>query len=332
MVKQMQTRETKAGLPPLDESWWEAVMAEDEAKNAIASLRKPASPNPRANSSRPAADLLAIDWSKAMEIYESDQLVTLLVTSYNRGGLLVNGDGLQGFVPVSHLLDAPAASVEVEDWLAAYLDHPLRLKIIECDPERGRVVFSERAALAEPGTRNSLLQRLRPGDCVTGSVTNITDFGVFVDLGGVEGLVHVSEISWGRVHHPADVVIIGQPVEVYIIHVDRERARIALSLKRLYPNPWETAESRYYPGQVTEAVVTSIVPFGAFARLEEGLDGLIHLSEMDCDGVSTHPTDFLQEGQHIQVRVLHVDGTRQRLGLSLKQLYSTEVNEAAKEN
>jgi small subunit ribosomal protein S1 len=318
MVKHMQYRETRAGLPPLDESWWEAVMAEDEAKNTVASTRKPAPLNLRTNNSRTVVDMPSIDWTKALEIYEGDQLVTLLVTSFNRGGLLVNGDGLQGFVPVSHLLDTPMVSVEVEDWLVTYLDHSLRLKIIECDPERGRVVFSERAALAEPGTRNSLLQRLRPGDCVTGSVTNITDFGIFVDLGGVEGLVHVSEISWGRVHHPADVVIIGQPVEVYVIHVDRERARIALSLKRLYPNPWETAESRYYPGQVTEAVVTSIVPFGAFARLEEGLDGLIHLSEMECDGVSTYPADILEEGQRIQVRVLHVDGTRQRLGLSLK--------------
>jgi small subunit ribosomal protein S1 len=318
MVKHMQIRETKAGLPPLDESWWEAVMAEDEAKNSSPPVHKPASPNPRANSSRPAADLPPINWSKALEIYENDQLVTLLVTSYNRGGLLVNGDGLQGFVPISHLVDAPATSAEIEEWLVAYLDQSLRLKIIECDPERGRVVFSERAALAEPGTRNSLLQRLQPGDCVTGSVTNITDFGVFVDLGGVEGLVHVSEISWGRVHHPADVVFVGQPVQVYIIQVDRERARIALSLKRLCPNPWETAEARYYAGQTTEAVVTSIVPFGAFARLEEGLDGLIHLSEMDCDGVNVHPTDVLQEGQRIQVRVLHVDGTRQRLGLSLK--------------
>jgi small subunit ribosomal protein S1 len=115
MVKHIQFRETKAGLPPLDESWWEAVMAEDEAKNTTAPVRKLASPNPRANNSRSTADLPSIDWSKALEIYESDQLVTLLVTSYNRGGLLVNGDGLQGFVPVSHLIDAPTASVEVED-------------------------------------------------------------------------------------------------------------------------------------------------------------------------------------------------------------------------
>jgi small subunit ribosomal protein S1 len=347
MVKQIQSRETQAGLPPMDESWWEAVMAEDEAKSSAsrsALSRKLVQAGnglgcthpQHANHKRPTPDGCThpqsplVDWSKAAEIYERDQLVTLQVTSYNRGGLLVNGDGLQGFVPVSHLVEAPVEGNEPsdvltrsdelirDDWLAGYLNKLLCLKIIECDPERGRVVFSERAALAEPGTRNSLLQRLRPGDCVSGIVTNITDFGVFVDLGGVEGLVHVSEISWGRVHHPTDVVAIGQDVQVFVIQVDRERARIALSVKRLYPNPWETAEKRYYPGQVTEATVTSLVPFGAFARLEDGLDGLIHISEIECNGVDTQTANVLQEGQHILVRVLHVDGTHQRLGLSLK--------------
>jgi small subunit ribosomal protein S1 len=259
----------------------------------------------------------AVDWGRALELYEGDQLATLLVTGYNRGGLLVNGEGLQGFVPVSHLIDMPADAGDPEAWLISYLERSLCLKIIECDPERGRVVFSERAALAEPGTRNSLLQMLKPGDRVTGAVTNITDFGVFVDLGGVEGLVHVSEISWGRVHHPADVVAVGQQVQVYVIHIDRERARVALSLKRLYPNPWETAEERFFPGQETEAVITSIVPFGAFARLEEGLDGLIHVSEIECQ--EDPPADLqLYEGQCVRVRVLHVDGARQRLGLSLR--------------
>lgn len=332
MARQIHAQEIHAGLPPMDESWWEAVMAEDEAKNATILSRKPAQAGngaagahlQRANHKRTPPEPPTVDWSKATEIYESDQLVTLQVISNNRGGLLVSGDGLQGFVPVSHLVDAPADFGESadanlrDDWLAGYLNQSLCLKIIECDPDRGRVVFSERAALAQPGTRNSLLQSLRPGDYARGVVTNITDFGVFVDLGGVEGLVHVSEISWGRVHHPTDVVAVGQDVPVYVIQVDRERARIALSLKRLHPNPWETAEKRYYPGQLTEAVVTSIVPFGAFARLEEGLDGLIHISEMECEDGDPQPADILREGQQIQVRVLHVDGARQRLGLSLK--------------
>lgn len=321
------TRDTHVEPPPMDESWWEAIMAEDEVKSPVL-ISKKSSPSPAI--ARPIhqyqpGEQPALDWDMALEIYQTDQTVSLCVTSFNRGGLLVSGNGLQGFVPVSHLVDAPmrggiseADINEPEEWLSSYLELSLRLKIIECDPDRGRVVFSERAALAEPGTRNNILQGLQPGDKVTGEVTNITDFGVFVDLGGVEGLVHVSEISWGRVHHPADVVTIGQIVQVYVIQVDRERARIALSLKRLFPNPWETANERYFPGQITSAVVTSIVPFGAFARLEEGLDGLIHVTEMDCDGVHILPGDLLREGQDIQVRVLHVDGARQRLGLSLK--------------
>ena len=320
MVKQATIREDRAAPLPLDESWWDAVMAEDESRISTLPTRKqPATiANLRGKEAKQPNEWPVVDWEKALETYQNDQTVALLVTGFNRGGLLVSGEGLQGFVPVSHLVDTTNDDADTEEWLATYLERSLRLKVIECDPERGRVVFSERAALAEPGTRNLLMQHLQPADTVVGMVTNITDFGVFVDLGGVEGLVHVSEISWGRVHHPADVVVIGQQVRVYIIQVDRERARIALSLKRLHPNPWETAETRYFPGQVTQAVVTSIVPFGAFARLEEGLDGLIHISEMECDGEQSLPADILQEGQQIQVRVLHVDGTRQRLGLSLR--------------
>ena len=204
-----------------------------------------------------------------------------------------------------------------ESILEQYKDIQINLKIIECDQDRGRIVFSERAAQASPGSRKRLLENLSPGDCTWGTVTNITDFGVFVDLGGVEGLVHVSEISWGRVHHPSDVVSLGQDVEIYVIQIDQDRARIALSLKRLKPNPWETAEERYYVGQITEAVVTSIVPFGAFARLEEGLDGLIHISEFGHLDSRQQKDCGLSEGQQIKVRVLHVDASKQRLGLSL---------------
>jgi small subunit ribosomal protein S1 len=178
------------------------------------------------------------------------------------------------------------------------------------------VVFSERAALASTGRRNQLLRELTPGDCIQGIVTNITDFGVFVDLGGVEGLVHVSEISWGRVRHPTDAVEVGQRVTAYVIQIDKERTRIALSLKRLCDNPWEHADERYQPGQVVQAVVTSVVPFGAFARLEEGLDGLIHITEMSESG-SIPPEQIVEEGQNVTVRVLHIDAQRQRLGLSL---------------
>jgi len=315
------TNELSEGPPPLDESWWDAVMAEEGA-------HKPTSPrsgstrpttNDKASAAHTAEHPTPVDWDMAIELYESDKIVTLQVSGYNRGGLLVNGDGLQGFVPVSHLVELPAekSAAEQELALSEYVGRDLELKIIECDPSRGRVVYSERAALAEPGSRNTLLHQLQSGQCVQGTVTNITDFGVFVDLGGVEGLVHVSEISWGRVRHPADVVQYGEPLQVQVINVDPERSRVALSIKRLNQNPWETAETRYFPGQVTEAVITSLVPFGAFARLEEGLDGLIHISEINSGNPPANLNNLLQEGQRVTVRVLHVDSANQRLGLSM---------------
>ncbi|HEX7972819.1 MAG TPA: S1 RNA-binding domain-containing protein [Anaerolineales bacterium] len=323
MVNKLHHRETQGEPPPLDESWWEAVLAEDEAegKSFNSKTLTPSGPTGKASASANAAnDSAPMNWAKAIELYEKDEALNLDVTGYNRGGLLVCGAELQGFVPVSHLVEMPCQKneEEQEEWLASYVGKPLLLKVIECDQERGRVVFSERAALAEAGSRNQLLQVLQTGDCVPGTVTNITDFGVFVDLGGVEGLIHVSEISWGRVRHPRDVVKLGQQVRVYVIHVEQDRARVALSLKRLCPNPWETVQSRYFPGQLTEAVITSVVPFGAFARLEEGLDGLIHVSELSYGEGGTNPNGALAEGQRVKVRVLHVDGSKQRLGLSLR--------------
>jgi small subunit ribosomal protein S1 len=304
----------------MNESWWEAVLAEDEAQH-IPLNSKFSSQNGserKYSETQNEEEIEQLDWEEASLLYEQDQVVSLTVTGCNRGGLLVQGDGLQGFVPLSHLIGIECGEDNPEDILEQYQDSQINLKIIECDPERGRIVFSERAAQASPGSRKRLLENLSPGDCTWGTVTNITDFGVFVDLGGVEGLVHVSEISWGRVHHPADVVSIGQDVEVYVIQIDQDRARIALSLKRLKPNPWETAEGRYHVGQITKAVVTSIVSFGAFARLEEGLDGLIHISEFSQLEPTEHMDFHLCEGLEIQVRVLHVDATKQRLGLSLK--------------
>ena len=310
--------ELDGGLPPLDESWWEAVLAEDKAQPTPPRASNPVPTTAKTSQARPSPDMPTVDWELAEELFSQDDVCTLQVTGYNRGGLLVGGQGLQGFVPISHLVDLTGdrAGAAAEDWGESYIGTSLGLKVIECDRERGRVVFSERAALAKSGSRNQLLQHLRIGDCITGSVTNITDFGVFVDLGGVEGLIHVSEISWGRVRHPSDVVSYGQHLRVFVLNVDQGRSRVGLSLKRLTPNPWETADTRYYPGLVTEAVITSIVPFGVFARLEDGLDGLIHISEIHRDGENSSPEDLFYEGQKVTVIVLHVDAANQRLGLS----------------
>ncbi len=318
MVNKTRYQMIREEPPSMDESWWESVLAEEEARFTPPRASEAAYSTFRTANRSSCTDPIVVDWEEACRLYEQDEKVCLNVIGYNRGGLLVNGEGLQGFVPISHLVEAPPKEIESDEWLSSYTGRSMELKVIECDQERGRVVFSERAALSEPGIRNQLLHELCPGDSVVGTVTNITDFGVFVDLGGVEGLVHVSEISWGRVHHPGDAVFLGQSLSVYVIQVDQEHARVALSVKRLHPNPWETAEARYSPGQITDAVVTSVVSFGAFARLEEGLDGLIHISEFGLLDSRAHPGDILHEGQTIRVRILHVDGIRQRLGLSLR--------------
>lgn len=318
-------KEDDEGLPPLDESWWEAVLAEED-KRLERSRTQAATQDRSEETSAKTNGHIEVDWELALELYENDEATELDVDGFNRGGLLVSSDQLQGFVPISHLVDLPAEQDEAgqEQILSSYTGRQLQLKIIECDQARGRVVFSERAALTEAGRRNQLLSQLQVGQCIEGVVTNITDFGVFVDLGGLEGLIHVSEISWGRVRHPKDVIQHGDRVKVHVINVDPERSRIALSIKRLYPNPWETAQSRYFPGQVITATITSVVPFGAFARLEEGLDGLIHISEMGQDEELVSLFDMLQEGQQVQVRVLHVDAINQRLGLSLINEESTQ--------
>ncbi|MBE9474086.1 MAG: 30S ribosomal protein S1 [Chloroflexi bacterium] len=315
MVNKTYSEGLHGGPQPLDESWWAAVLAEDEK---TAETRGDTPPSETSRGPRQAK----VNWEQARKIYDSDETVTLEVIDYNRGGLLVEGGELQGFVPISHLVNIDCdpgdqAQEERGQLLSGYLASLLKLKVIECDPARGRVVLSERAALFEPGRRMQLLENLQPTERILGTVTNVTDFGVFVDLGGLEGLIHVSELSWGRVRHPAEVVKVGEDVQVYVISIDQDRQRVALSLKRMNPNPWETAEVRYHSGQEVEAVITSVMPFGAFARLEEGLDGLIHVSEMSFGDELVKPREVVEEGQRVQVRVLHVDATKQRLGLSL---------------
>jgi small subunit ribosomal protein S1 len=294
--------------PALDEGWWASILAEEEAGGLSVPAEK------AGGQAEPP-----LSWERATILYRQDQIITLTVNGYNRGGLLVAGEGLSGFVPCSHLLDLPVLldADRREDCLSAYVGRNLRLKIIECDPEEGRIVFSERAARAEPGRRTELLDRLRPGQRVWGEVTNVTDFGAFVDLGGVEGLIHISELSWGRVAHPGDILRLGQRVEVLVLEVAPERCRIALSLKRLFDNPWETVNERYPLNRVVPATITAIVPFGAFARLEEGLEGLIHTSEIPLTP-NAEPKDVLTPGQVVQVRILLVDASRQRLGLSMR--------------
>ena len=283
----------------------------------------PPSPNTEARNAtpepEPAGELCAVNFDNARRIYQQDQIIDLTVTGYNRGGLLVEGEDLQGFVPFSHLVEMvthPDGDGR-EEFLSTFVGRSLKLKIIECVPEEGRIVFSERAARSESGCRTRLFTSLQPGMRVHGEVTNITDFGAFIDLGGVEGLIHISEMSWGRVSHPMDMLQLGDTVEVLVLDVSPERCRVALSLKRLQDNPWEMVHSRYQTNTVVPACVTTVVSFGAFARLEEGLEGLIHVSEIPLPP-GQMVKDYLAPGQQLNVRILQVDAPHQRLGLSLK--------------
>ncbi len=297
--------------PAFDDGWWESVLAEEESRAGSGTAK---SGKAGEEHNKPP-----MDWETAMALFRKDEILSVTVTGSNRGGLLVEGGNLHGFIPCSHLMDMPvqAADDARNDCLSAYDGRTLRVKIIECVPEEGRMVFSERAARAEAGKRPILFSTLQAGQRIKGEVTNVTEFGAFVDLGGVEGLIHISELSWGRVAHPNQVVKIGQQVEVLVLEVAPERCRIALSLKRLCSNPWDTVEERYPLNSVFPAVITALVPFGAFARLEEGLEGLIHTSEIPLPPDAT-VKDVITPGQTVQVRVLQVEPTRQRLGLSMR--------------
>ncbi len=315
------------GPPVLDESWWAAVMEEEE--------HQVVHPEPEIEG---GSDRRIInqgdpeDWIWARELYQKDEVVDLPVVGFNRGGLLVEARSLRGFVPLSHLMNIQP---DLEDelrikMLEDQLGKQMGLKVIEFDPERGRFVLSQRAALAGPGRRVELLSSLNPGDRVQGEVTNITRFGVFVDLGGVEGLIHVSELSWGRVGHPSDVVECGQEIEVQIISVDRGQDRVALSLKELLPDPWEQVDEHYSIEQIVEGVVTNVVKFGAFIGIDEGLEGLIHVSELG-DGSFLHPRNVLHEGEQVRVRIIHIDASDRRLGLSLRGVPQTTSEESEPE-
>jgi small subunit ribosomal protein S1 len=311
-------QEHDSAMPIVDESWWESVLAEEARHPTHTPTRSQAKAEPRSEGKPEETPKISPNWNEVKDLYQRDQIVDLKVTGCNRGGLLVEGRELYGFVPFSHLVEM-AGQVDLaerEKYLETYIGKMLRLKVIECVPEDGRIVFSERAAQAEPGKRSQLFHSLHSGECVQGTVTNITDFGVFVDLGGVEGLIHISELSWGRVIHPNQIVKMGQTLQVQVLDLSPERCRVALSLKRLAPNPWTKIGSDLSVGDVVPAQITSVLSYGAFARLDLGVEGLIHASEMPlAEGQIVK--DFLEEGQQVRVRVLHVDASRQRMGLSM---------------
>jgi small subunit ribosomal protein S1 len=313
--------------PPPDEGYWEALL--EEAELAMGGLPQPSISDELSGngvytsySQHGAKSFGSLaDWEQVEQVYRTDTTVELKVIGYNRGGLLVEWGSLHGFVPASQLVNFPLEEetpVTRRNALTEYVGRPLRLRIIELERQQSRLILSERAAAVPPGTREDILSNLKVGNRAVGYVTNLCHFGVFVDLGGVEGLIHISELSWGRVRHPADMLKRGQQIQVYVLDVNMEEGRIALSLKRLLPDPWQTVEARYTVGQKIEGLVTHVVDFGAFVSVEEGLEGLIHISEL-AEGHFLHPYNVVREGDKVQARIVHIDGAGRRLGLSLRR-------------
>ena len=224
---------------------------------------------------------------------------------------------------------ATAESSREERW-ATLVGKTIQLKVIEVDQERNRLILSERAALRDSRKkqRESLLKDLTEGETHRGHVINLADFGAFVDLGGIDGLVHLSELSWKRIAHPREVVKIGQEVDVCVLNVDKERQRVALSIKRLLPDPWNSVAERYQEGQLVEGVITNLTKWGAFASIvgDEAIEGLIHISELD-DRPIVHPRDVIQPEQVVTLRVIGLDATHHRLSLSLKRVSEGEFME-----
>lgn len=201
----------------------------------------------------------------------------------------------------------------------------IHVKVIEINRKRKRLILSERAAtrLRRDTQKAELLEKLRPGEVRRGTVSSLADFGAFVDLGGADGLVHLSELSWNRSVKPRDLLTVGQEVDVYVLNVDKEKRRIALSLKRLEPEPWATAESRYYVGQLVEGTITRLASFGAFSLVNDELEGLIHISELSSGRIN-HPREVVQEGEKHVMRIIRIDPQRRRMGLSLKRVTDPE--------
>jgi len=291
------------------------IQPESAEGHAVLSLK-------RANTER--------QWRIAEEQHRNGELLKARVIDYNKGGLIVDVNGIRGFVPISQIMNlrreevaAGGENQETAAKLQSMKDKELTLKIIEINRARNRLILSERLAVQEwrQRRREELLDELKPGEVRRGVVSNLANFGAFVDLGGADGLVHISQLAWSRVNHPSEVLHIGQEVEVQVLSVDKEKKKIALSIKRAEVDPWTTVEQRYTPGQLVTGVVTKIAPFGAFARIEDGIEGLIHLSEL-TPGVD--PKTVLHEGAQLQLRILRIDAERRRLGLSLRQVEEPE--------
>src|ERR1043165_4165397 len=267
-----------------------------------------------------------ISWDNVEKLVSSDEVVDSKVMGFNKGGLIVGVEGLRGFVPssqISAMRRSQSTGAPPEQRWQKMIGQPITVRVIEVDRERRRLILSERAASTESrqSIKERVIEELEEGKVYTGRVTSLANFGAFININGADGLVHLSELSWEHIDHPREVLEVGQEVKVKVINVDKDKKRIGLSVRALQEDPWRSRVEKYSVGQLVEGVITRLTKFGAFARLEGDIEGLIHISEI-ADHRIENPKEVLKEGEVRSLRVIRIDPEQHRIGLSLRKVDS----------
>ncbi len=267
-----------------------------------------------------------MSWDNVESMVADETVIESKIVGFNKGGLIVLVGGLRGFVPASQISAARRAQTSgdtPEQRWQKMINQPISVRIIEVDRERRRLILSERAASSESraSIKERVINELEEGKVYTGRVTSLADFGAFVNINGADGLVHLSELSWDRLGHPREILTVGQDVKVKVINIDREKKRIGLSLRALQEDPWKARMEKFSVGQLIEGVITRLTKFGAFARIEGDIEGLIHISEISDHRIE-HPKEVLKEGDVKTLRIIRIDPEQHRIGLSLRKVDS----------
>lgn len=258
-------------------------------------------------------------WNDLETAFENQEEIEGTVTDVVKGGVLANIGGIKGFIPASHL------DVRYVPDLAVFKGKKVKLNVIELEKQRNRIVLSRKQVLEKEleKLREKTWATLEDGQVIKGIVRRLTDFGAFVDIGGVDGLIHISDLAWQRVDHPSDVVSVDEEVQVKVLNIDKERERISLGLKQLQPNPWDTVEERYEIGSIIEGKVVKLVDFGAFVEVEPGVEGLVHISQISAEHIPT-PGDVLTVGETVKIKIIDINSKDRRMSLSIKEALNEE--------
>jgi small subunit ribosomal protein S1 len=287
------------------------INAEDQNGNVVLSLKR-------------AQEQLS--WENVDKLLANDEVIDSKIIGFNKGGLIVGVEGLRGFVPssqISALRRSQSTGETPEQRWQKMIGQPISVRVVEVDRERRRLILSERAASTESrqSIKERVIEELEEGKTYTGRVTSLANFGAFININGADGLVHLSELSWDHIDHPREVLEVGQEVKVKVINVDKEKKRIGLSVRALQEDPWRSRVEKYSVGQLVEGIITRLTKFGAFARLEGDIEGLIHISEIAEHRIE-HPKEVLKEGEVKSLRVIRIDADQHRIGLSLRKVDS----------